>query len=126
MSNLVRIFLIASAIAFVVPANAHHSFAATFTEEIIVVEGVVERVKFSNPHVIVYFTVTDETGQEATWLAEGGATNAMALAIGVLRISASHCRTGNNAGFETFFSFLLLGRRSIRFLWIIVTNTAPP
>ena len=37
------------------PVRAHHSFAATFTNEIIVVEGVVEQLKFSNPHVIVYF-----------------------------------------------------------------------
>ena len=77
MSNLVRICLVASALVFGAPANAHHSFAATFTEEIIVVEGIVERVKFSNPHVIVYFTVTDEAGVETTWLAEGGSATSL-------------------------------------------------
>jgi len=56
----------------VAPAQAHHSFAATFTDDIIVVEGVVERVKFSNPHVIVYFDVTDDNGNVTQWLAEGG------------------------------------------------------
>lgn len=54
------------------PANAHHSFAATFTEEIIVVEGYVESMKFSNPHVMVFFNVTDENGREQQWRAEGG------------------------------------------------------
>jgi hypothetical protein len=56
----------------IAPAHAHHSFAATFTDDIIVVEGVVERVKFSNPHVIVYFDVTDDDGDVTQWLAEGG------------------------------------------------------
>ena len=55
----------------IAPAHAHHSFAATFTEDIIVVEGVVERLKFSNPHVIVYFNVTGENGEVTQWLGEG-------------------------------------------------------
>lgn len=58
-------------------ASAHHSFAATFTEDIIVVEGIVERVKFTNPHVIVYFTVSDASGKETTWLAEGGSATSL-------------------------------------------------
>jgi hypothetical protein len=57
--------------------NAHHSFAATFTDQIIVVEGIVERVKFTNPHVIIYFQVTDELGEETTWLAEGGSATSL-------------------------------------------------
>ena len=57
----------------IAPAHAHHSFAATFTEDIIVVEGVVERLKFSNPHVIVYFNVTGEDGEVTQWLGEGAA-----------------------------------------------------
>ena len=54
------------------PANAHHSFAATYTDEIIVVEGVVDSLKFSNPHVIVYIEVTDENDNVTEWLGEGG------------------------------------------------------
>lgn len=57
----------------IAPAHAHHSFAATFTENIIVVEGVVETLKFSNPHVIVYFNVTGEDGEVTQWLGEGAA-----------------------------------------------------
>lgn len=77
MPKLSLFCLFAIAIVCTAPVNAHHSFAATFTEEIIVVEGVVERVKFSNPHVIVYFTVTDEAGKETTWLAEGGSATSL-------------------------------------------------
>ena len=57
----------------IAPAHAHHSFAATFTENIIVVEGVVETLKFSNPHVIVYFNVTGEAGEVTAWWGEGAA-----------------------------------------------------
>ena len=65
-------------IAFGVPAaQAHHSFAATFTDEIIEVEGVVESLKFSNPHVIVTFNVTDENGNVTQWLGEGGSATSL-------------------------------------------------
>ncbi len=56
-----------------VPVQAHHSFSSTFTDEIISVEGVFDRMSFTNPHVIIYFTVTDENGQQQEWMSEGGA-----------------------------------------------------
>jgi hypothetical protein len=77
MSILVRICVVSIVALWVAPANAHHSFAGTFTDEIIVVEGAVERVKFTNPHVIIYFAVTDEAGKETTWLAEGESATVM-------------------------------------------------
>lgn len=54
-------------------AVAHHSFSSTFSEEVISVEGSVERMNFKNPHVIVYFNVTDENGEITEWMSEGGA-----------------------------------------------------
>jgi len=84
--------------------NAHHSFAATFTEDIIVVEGVVERVKFTNPHVIVYFEVTDAAGDKTTWLAEGGSATSLrnegwdknTLSKGdIIRITGASTRNGS-------------------------------
>jgi|TARA_B110000483_G_scaffold99953_1_gene122680 hypothetical protein len=60
-----------------IPAYAHHSFAATFTEDIITVEGYVERLKFSNPHVMVFFRLTDENGREQEWRSEGSSATAM-------------------------------------------------
>jgi len=56
-------------------AQAHHSFAATFTDETITVEGTVERMSFTNPHVQIFFNVTDENGQVTEWRSEGGAAN---------------------------------------------------
>jgi hypothetical protein len=76
-----RKFASSCLVAFVImnsaSVSAHHSFAATFTDKIIIVEGAVERVKFTNPHVIIYFTVTDEAGEETTWLAEGGSATSL-------------------------------------------------
>ena len=62
-------FIIATIIG--VQANAHHSFSATFTEDIITVEGVVENFRFANPHVLVTFSVTDDNGEITEWVSEG-------------------------------------------------------
>lgn len=49
---------------------AHHSTAANFTQEIITVEGTVERVRFQNPHASVLIKNSDEEGNEVFWLLE--------------------------------------------------------
>ena len=53
--------------------SAHHSTNANFTQEIISVEGVIERVRFQNPHASVLIKNTDEQGNETFWLIESGA-----------------------------------------------------
>lgn len=53
--------------------NAHHSTNANFTQEIISVEGVIERVRFVNPHASVLIKNTDTEGNETFWLIESGA-----------------------------------------------------
>ena len=58
-------------------ASAHHSFAASFLDEEIVREGVVDRYIFKNPHVLFYMTVADENGQEAEWMVEGSAATSL-------------------------------------------------
>ena len=50
--------------------NAHHSTAANFTQEIISVEGTIERVRFQNPHSSVLIKNTDDQGEETFWLIE--------------------------------------------------------
>ena len=50
--------------------NAHHSTNANFTQEIITVEGVIERVRFQNPHASVLIKNTDAAGNEIFWLVE--------------------------------------------------------
>ncbi len=53
--------------------SSHHSTNANFTQEIISVEGVIERVRFQNPHASVLIKNTDEQGAETFWLIESGA-----------------------------------------------------
>ncbi|MBL6746372.1 MAG: hypothetical protein ISP88_10710 [Pseudomonadales bacterium] len=53
--------------------SAHHSTNANFTQEIISVEGVIERVRFVNPHASVLINNTDTEGNETFWLVESGA-----------------------------------------------------
>ena len=53
--------------------SSHHSTNANFTQEIISVEGVIERVRFQNPHASVLIRSTDEQGGETFWLIESGA-----------------------------------------------------
>ncbi|MDB4512327.1 DUF6152 family protein, partial [Arenicella sp.] len=62
-------------------AQAHHSNAASFTQTPITVEGVVDRYLFRNPHVVVYFNVTDDdTGEVVRWMSEGPAATGLRLA----------------------------------------------
>ena len=58
-------------------AVAHHSFAASFIDEEIEAEGVVERYVFKNPHVIMYLNVTDEEGNQTRWMVEGSAATSL-------------------------------------------------
>ena len=58
---------------FVHDADAHHSTNANFTQEIVSVEGTIERVRFVNPHASVLIRHVDAEGQEVFWLIESGA-----------------------------------------------------
>jgi hypothetical protein len=55
------------------PASAHHSTVANFTQEIVSVEGVIEKVRYQNPHASVLIKSTDADGKEIYWLVETGA-----------------------------------------------------
>jgi 2-keto-4-pentenoate hydratase len=54
-------------------AVAHHSTVANFTREVISVDGVIEQVRYQNPHASVLIRHTDAAGQEIYWLIETAA-----------------------------------------------------
>ena len=63
-----------SSLAFLASiAAAHHSTNANFTQEIIAVEGVIEQVRYQNPHSSILIKSIDEAGTESFWLLESGA-----------------------------------------------------
>ncbi|MDE0980337.1 MAG: DUF6152 family protein [Gammaproteobacteria bacterium] len=65
-----KILLIAVLLSASFLVSAHHSTAANFTQEIISVEGTIERVRFQNPHSSVLIRNTDDQGEETFWLIE--------------------------------------------------------
>src|SRR3989442_2696482 len=56
----------------VVPAGAHHAFAAAFdANALVTVQGVITEVKLVNPHSWVMIDVTDANVQVVHWEFEG-------------------------------------------------------
>jgi 2-keto-4-pentenoate hydratase len=51
-------------------ANAHHATSANFTQEIVSVEGVVEQVRYQNPHTSLLISQTSDDGKKTYWLLE--------------------------------------------------------
>ena len=68
-------------------ADAHHAWAAVFTDEVIEIEGYVTEYNFKNPHVNIMLSVTDEDGVETEWMATGPA--APVSTLGLVRRHAS-------------------------------------
>lgn len=78
-------------------ANAHHSTNANFTQEIISVEGVIERVRFQNPHASVLLKNKDEDGEETFWLIESASRTTLqrqGVSMEQLEIGAKVTATG--------------------------------
>ncbi len=78
-------------------ASSHHSTNANFTQEIISVEGVIERVRFQNPHASVLIKNTDERGAETFWLIESGARTTLerqGVTLDILEIGSMVKATG--------------------------------
>lgn len=58
--------------------NAHHATTANFTQEIITVDGVIEQVRYQNPHSSIVIKHTSDGGEETYWLIETGAKTTLA------------------------------------------------
>ncbi len=71
--------LLGIAIATAGPAAAHHSFAIYDMSQNVEFKGVIETVKFRNPHMAMTLIVTDDHGEKRTInFAEGAPANMLA------------------------------------------------
>jgi hypothetical protein len=76
--------LFAAAFAAAIPAYAHHSFGAFYSEEqSITVDGKLVAFLYRNPHSFVDLETTDEHGNVTKWAAEWGGSGRLSR-IGVL------------------------------------------
>jgi hypothetical protein len=57
-------------------AIAHHSMSEFNRDVVTEVEGVVSRVSWKNPHILLEVTATDPKGVKSVWTLEGGAVSA--------------------------------------------------
>ena len=54
-------------------ANAHHATVTNFTQEIITVDGVIEQIRYQNPHSSILIKNISDDDDETYWLIETGA-----------------------------------------------------
>ena len=56
---------------------AHHSIAAEYEAKVILLNAVITRVNWTNPHVWIYFDTRDAAGAVTNWECESGAPNGL-------------------------------------------------
>ena len=69
--NFLKLFALTISVSiFLLPVWAHHGNAAYDTEKKITVKGTVTQWIWANPHCILQFDATDESGQTVHWSTE--------------------------------------------------------
>jgi hypothetical protein len=63
-------FAVACLLAVSIPLSAHHGAASYDTDKKVTLKGTVTRWIWSNPHCLLQFDVTDDSGHVVRWVAE--------------------------------------------------------
>lgn len=102
---MIKLWVAAIALVAAIPCAAHHSLAADFdVSKPLLLEGVVTRVDWMNPHVRFYMDVSGQSGKVTNWEFELGSPNTLmrsgwnrnSLKIGE-EITVKGCRAKDNA-----------------------------
>jgi hypothetical protein len=72
------VFIAVATLAVVIPAHAHHSFAAEYDgSRAIRLTGTITKIEWTNPHSYFFIDVKDEKGNIANWGCEGAGPGAL-------------------------------------------------
>ena len=85
------------ALAISASAVAHHSTVANFTREVVSVDGVIEQVRYQNPHASILIKHTDDSGKDVFWLVETAAKTTLqrkGITLDVLAVGSKVTATG--------------------------------
>jgi hypothetical protein len=84
MRPAVGIVMLAGVIASGIPATAHHSNPHYFDmATVMTLEGVVLRVRWINPHIILYLQSNNERGEPETWVIHGSSPSNAVRQVGM-------------------------------------------
>jgi len=77
--------VMAAAVLSTVPAWAHHSFAAQFDQnKVVILQGTVTKMEWVNPHAFIHIAVKDPDGTVTNWAIEGNTPNSL-LRVGITK-----------------------------------------
>jgi hypothetical protein len=78
MTKAILLAGVAGLLFSVMPASAHHAFAAEFdAKKGIKVTGTITKLEWTNPHAWLYVDVKDESGRLTNWSFELGSPNGL-------------------------------------------------
>jgi len=76
---------IAGSVLAAAPAWAHHSFAAQFDQnKVVILQGTVTRMEWVNPHAFIHIAVKNADGTVTNWAIEGNTPNSL-LRVGITK-----------------------------------------